>query len=98
MYVPEAYADVMGEPAAKRQGRVDERQELRAAAQLSGETLPGFVLSGATQRAEEVLERAHRLDVDLEAFERFAAALDEPAEKMSKLRDYAHRQSPIKPT
>lgn len=79
--------------------RVDERQErvLRAAAELSGETLTGFVLGVATQRAEEVLERAHRIDVGAEAFERFAAALDEPAQDMPKLRNYARRQSPITP-
>ncbi|MGI8731245.1 MAG: DUF1778 domain-containing protein [Solirubrobacteraceae bacterium] len=92
---------VTGEIAAKRQGRinmrVDERQErvLRAAAELSGETLTGFVLAVATQRAEEVLERANRIDVGAETFERFVAALDEPIEEMAKLRDYARRPSPI---
>lgn len=91
----------MGDVAAKRPGRinmrVDERQErvLRAAAELSGETLTGFVLSVATQHAEEVLQRAHRIDVSVVAFERFVAALDEPVEEMPKLRDYAHRPSPI---
>ena len=93
--------NVVGEVEAKRQGRinmrVDERQErvLRAAAELSGETLTGFVLGVATQRAEEVLERARRIDVSAEAFERFVAALDEPVEEMPKLSDYARRQSPI---
>lgn len=91
----------MDDVAAKREKRinmrVDERQErvLRAAAELSGETLTGFVLGVATQRAEEVLQRAHRIDVGAEAFERFVAALDEPGKEMAKLRDYAHRQSPI---
>jgi uncharacterized protein (DUF1778 family) len=91
----------MSDTAAKRQGRinmrVDERQErvLRAAAELSGETLTGFVLAVATQRAEEVLERARRIDVGAEEFERFAAALDGPPEDMPTLRRYANQQSAI---
>ncbi len=77
--------------------RVSERQErlLRAAADLSGETLTGFVLSVATERAQEVLERTQRIDLDAEAFERFAQALEAPAEQMPTLHRYAHEQSPI---
>ena len=77
--------------------RVSERQErvLRAAADLSGETLTGFVLSVATERAEQVLERAQRINLSSEAFRRFAAALDAPAEDMPTLRRYAQAQSPI---
>ncbi|MGO9794129.1 MAG: DUF1778 domain-containing protein [Solirubrobacteraceae bacterium] len=71
--------------------RVSERQEqiLRAAAELSGETLTGFVLAVATERAEQVLERAHRIDLSNEAFGRFTQALDAPAEDMPVLRRYA---------
>jgi len=77
--------------------RVSERQEqlLRAAAQLSGETLTGFVLAVATERAEQVLERAHRIDVSGEAFQRFVDALDSPPEDMPVLRRYATEASPI---
>jgi uncharacterized protein (DUF1778 family) len=77
--------------------RVSERQELvlRAAAELSGETLTGFVLAVATERAEEILERAQRIDINAEAFKRFADALDAPAEEMPTLRRYAGKQSPI---
>jgi uncharacterized protein (DUF1778 family) len=79
--------------------RVSERQErvLRAAADLSGETLTGFVLSVATERAEEVLERARRIEISDEAFKRFIAALDRPIEEMPTLRRYAQAQSPIPP-
>lgn len=58
--------------------RVTSRQErvLRAAAELTGETLTGFVLSAATERAETVLERAERIEVSADAFRRFASALD----------------------
>lgn len=93
--------NAMSDVAAKRQGRinmrVDERQErvLRAAAQLSGETLTGFVLAVATERAEQVLERAHRIELGAEVFERFVAALDGPVEEMPTLRRYASERSPI---
>lgn len=77
--------------------RVNERQErmLRAAAELRGESLTGFVLAAATEHAEEVLERAHRIDLGAEAFERFIAALDAPAEEMPTLSRYAGSRSPI---
>lgn len=77
--------------------RVSEHQErvLRAAADLSGETLTGFVLSVATERAEQVLERAQRIELDGEAFRRFVQALDAPAEEMPTLSRYARTQSPI---
>lgn len=77
--------------------RVTERQErtLRAAAELSGETLTGFVLGVATERAEQVLERAQRIDLGAEAFKRFLVALEAPVEEMPTLRRYARKQSPI---
>jgi uncharacterized protein (DUF1778 family) len=68
---------------------------LRAAAELSGETLTGFVLGVATERAEQVLERANRVDLSAAAFERFVAALDAPAEGMPAVRGYARQRSPI---
>ena len=78
--------------------RVTSRQErvLRAAAELTGETLTGFVLSAATERAETVLERAERIEASAEAFRRFASALDKPAEDMLVLRRYASKKSPIR--
>lgn len=77
--------------------RVNERQErvLRAAADLSGETLTGFVLSVATEHAEQVLERAQRISLSSDAFKRFVDALDAPVEDMPTLRRYAQAQSPI---
>jgi len=77
--------------------RVSERQErvLRAAADLNGETLTGFVLSVATKHAEEVLERAQRINLSSTAFKRFTDALDAPVEEMPTLRRYARKQSPI---
>jgi len=79
--------------------RVSSRQEriLRAAAEVTGETLTGFVLSAATERAETVLERSERVDLSAAAFRRFVNALDRPAEDMPVLRRYAARKSPIPP-
>jgi uncharacterized protein (DUF1778 family) len=53
------------------------------------------VLGVATERAEQVLERANRVDLSAEAFERFVAALDAPAEEMPAVRRYARKRSPI---
>lgn len=77
--------------------RVSERQErvLRAAAELSGETLTGFVLAVATDRAEQILERAQRVDLGAEAFQRFVEVLDAPVEPMPAVRRYARKRSPI---
>ncbi|MCA1845875.1 MAG: DUF1778 domain-containing protein [Actinobacteria bacterium] len=91
----------MGEAAEERTGRINlrvsGRQEriLRAAAELTGETLTGFMLAAATERAEEVVARAQRIEVSSEAFGRFVAALDAPAEDMPSLRRYARKRSPI---
>jgi uncharacterized protein (DUF1778 family) len=77
--------------------RVNEHQErvLRAAAELSGETLTGFVLSTATGRAEEIIERAQRIELSGAAFDRFVQALDGPVEDMPTVRRYARKRSPI---
>ncbi len=77
--------------------RVSDEQEriLRVAADLSGETLTGFVLSVATARAADVVARAQRIEISAEAFDRFAAALDRPSEDMATVRRYAARTSQI---
>jgi uncharacterized protein (DUF1778 family) len=77
--------------------RISERQErvLRAAADLRGETMTGFVLAAATERAEQVLEQAERIELSSKAFARFVAALDAPREDMPTLRRYAKRRTRI---
>lgn len=91
----------MGEAPGERSGRINlrvsERQEriLRAAADLTGETLTGFMLAAATERAEEVIARAQRIEVSADAFARFLAAIDGPVEDMKTLRRYAKKRSPI---
>ena len=79
--------------------RVDPRLQarLRAAAEANGETVTGFVLAAAAQRAEEVLQRAERIAISTEAFARFAAALDDAVEAMPTLSRYVKEPSQIPP-
>jgi len=101
VYVREQYNCGMASGSQARSARINmrvsEHQErvLRAAADLSGDSLTGFVLSVATERAEQVLLRARQIDLGAEAFARFRRALDEPVEDMPTLRRYASGQSPI---
>ncbi|MGH8990859.1 MAG: DUF1778 domain-containing protein [Acidimicrobiia bacterium] len=91
----------MGDTTEDRTGRINlrvsKRQErvLRAAADLTGETLTGFMLAAATERAEEIVARAQRIEVSADAFRRFLGALEAPAEDMATLRRYAKKRSPI---
>jgi uncharacterized protein (DUF1778 family) len=61
MYALGVYTGLVGQAEPERTGRihmrVSGRQEriLRAAAELTGETMTGFVLAAATERAETVL-------------------------------------------
>jgi uncharacterized protein (DUF1778 family) len=100
-YIPWVYTRGMTQANAKRERRInmrvtDEQERiLRAAADLSGETLTGFVLSVATERAADVVARAQRIEISKEAFGRFAAVLDSPAEDMATVRRYAAKPSQI---
>ena len=77
--------------------RVDPDQEarLRAAAEANGETLTGFMLAAAAERADQVLERVGRIAISAKAFERFVNALEGQVEPMPTLSPYAHETSPI---
>ncbi len=77
--------------------RVSEQQEriLLTAAELSGETLTGFVRSAATERAADVVARAQWIEVTSEAFGRFVTALDRPPEEMPTVGRYARARSHI---
>jgi uncharacterized protein (DUF1778 family) len=78
--------------------RVDPEQEarLRAAAEADGQTLTGFLLSAAGARADEVLARASRIEIDARAFDRFLTALEDPTPRPSQvLRRYAQGPNPL---
>jgi uncharacterized protein (DUF1778 family) len=77
--------------------RVDPHQEarLRAAAEANGETLTGFMIAAARERADNVLERTGRIAISSAAFDRFVTALDGKVEPMPTLSRYAQEAGPI---
>ena len=77
--------------------RVTSEQEraLRDAAALSGQSVSGFVLSSAVERAYELLARANAIELSDAAFRKFVAALDEPAEVVPELVRLFKRSSRI---
>jgi uncharacterized protein (DUF1778 family) len=77
--------------------RVTPEQEraLRDAAALAGESVSGFVLSTAVERAQELLDRANRIELSDATFRSFVAALDEPAEVVPELERLFKRRSRI---
>lgn len=85
----------MTETTGPRAGRLnmrvssDQENLLRAAAELSGESVSGFVLAAATGRARDVIGAANRIELDAETFERFVSALDDEPEDLPVLRRYA---------
>lgn len=103
MYVLGEYNWSMSPVESASRGRInlrvdpDQEARLRAAAEANGETLTGFLLSAAAQRADEVLARAGQLAVSAAAFDAFVAALDGEVEPMPTVARYAHESSPIPP-
>lgn len=77
--------------------RVDPSLEdrLRAAAELDGETLTGFLLAAGGERAAEILSREQRITVSDAGFRQFVAALDAPIQPMERLAGYAEKPGPI---
>lgn len=67
--------------------RVTDEQDavIRQAAELAGQTVTGFLLSAGQQRARELLDARAHLVMSGHAFERFAAALDEPGEPVPEM-------------
>ncbi|HWH09994.1 MAG TPA: DUF1778 domain-containing protein [Solirubrobacteraceae bacterium] len=72
-------------PGGARRHRIEVRvtpdQEalIRYAASLADETVTAFVLGTATERARRVVEAHRTVTLSNETFDRFYAALDEPA-------------------
>ncbi|HLN05053.1 MAG TPA: DUF1778 domain-containing protein [Acidimicrobiales bacterium] len=76
--------------------RVTPEQEalIRQAADLEHETVTSFLLETATDRARRVLKARSTVTLSNEAFDRFYAALDEPAKNVPELVDL-FRSKPI---
>ncbi|MFZ0216312.1 MAG: DUF1778 domain-containing protein [Candidatus Dormiibacterota bacterium] len=64
---------------------------LREAAADQGESLTGFLLSAALERARQVVGEARMIRVSPEAFDRLSAQLAEPPRELSVLRRYMAR-------
>lgn len=73
----------------------DQEHALRQAAQVTGQSLSGFVLSSAVEHAHEVLERANRIELSSVEFEHFIAELEKPAEVVPELAALLNRHSQI---
>ena len=69
----------------------DIHRRIQEAAELQGSTVSQFLLEAALGRADEVTERATRINTSREAFERMMGALDQPARPLPQLRQAAHR-------
>ncbi len=67
--------------------RVTDEQDavIREGAALAGETITAFLLGAAQERARELLDERRHLVMSDRTFERFAAALDEPAKPVPAL-------------
>ena len=74
--------------------RLNSEQEelLRAAAERQGQSLTGFVLGAATDRAREIIERAERIELSRLDVARFVRALEKPTEPMPTLQRYARHE------
>lgn len=87
------YTPHMSDPAATRsrrhrlEVRVTPEQDalIRQAADLEDTTLTAFVLDTVTTRAKGVIEEHRDLVLSNEAFDRFIAELDKPAEPVPEL-------------
>jgi uncharacterized protein (DUF1778 family) len=58
---------------------------IREAAMVSGQTITAFLIGAAQERARELLDGRRHLVMSDRAFERFAEALEEPAEQVPAL-------------
>ncbi len=69
--------------------RVTDEQDtlIRQAAALNGQTVTGFLLDAAQQRARDLLDARRHLVMSDHTFDRFAAALDAPGEVVPELRE-----------
>ena len=69
--------------------RVTDEQDalIREAAAASGQTVTGFLLSAAEERARSILDERRHLVMSDRVFAAFAAALDSPGEKVPAMSD-----------
>lgn len=91
----------MSEPAvsAARRHRIEVRVSaeqdalIRQAAVLEDTSVTAFVLDAVTSKAKKLVKQNHDLLLSNEAFDRFIAELDKPAEVVPELRALFNRHS-----
>jgi uncharacterized protein (DUF1778 family) len=93
----------MSEPAVspsrrhRLEVRVTPEQDalVRQAADLEGETVTAFVLETVTARAKRVVKQHQELVLSNDAFDRFIAELDKPAEPVPELIELFKKNSKL---
>lgn len=70
-----------------------QKELIERAAAVEGRSLSDFTTAALTERATEVLRRERELQVQADAFDRFTALLDEPAQTVQGLADLLRRPS-----
>lgn len=91
----------VGEQVQQRESRfhfratADQDALIREAAAATDSTVTDFVLRSAVERAESVLTDRQRLRMSPQAFDRFVAAMDEPARVVPELVELLEHDSII---
>jgi uncharacterized protein (DUF1778 family) len=77
--------------------RVTPQQDalIRQAADLEDTTVTGFVLDTVTARAETLLEQRRDMVLSHDAYDRFLAELDKPAESVPELSELFRRHAKL---
>jgi uncharacterized protein (DUF1778 family) len=98
LYARLAYTECMAETKTHRvhlRVAAEDDELLRSAAASARQTLSEFLIEGGRERAERVLGDRTRFMLSDAEWERFAAALDQPARENPALRELFRRPRPV---
>lgn len=70
-----------------------QKELIEQAAAIEGRSISDFATTALTERATDVVRRERELQIEAEAFDRFAAILDEPGTYNEGLADLLRRPS-----
>jgi uncharacterized protein (DUF1778 family) len=99
--MPEESTMTMSPAPERREARIglrvgeDDKRILLAAAEAEHETLTGFVLDAARDRAERVLAEQRRIRVEAETYDAFVEALESAPVDAPRLRKLFGEPSPF---
>lgn len=71
----------------------DQKAAIEEAAAIEGRTVTDFSASALVERAQEVIERERRLQVDAVRFEAFIEVMEGPARSIDGLRELLRRET-----